>query len=66
MHIDLPAEAEGRDRYENARYLLHHWLDEVVLRTDGEPAFYVYRMGYHDEAGARAADRGRDRRARAQ
>ena len=44
----------GRRRataYENACYLLHHWLDEGVLRTDDEPAFYVYRMGYHDEAG---------------
>ena len=51
VHIDLPAEADGRDRYENACYLLHHWLDVEVLRTDDEPAFYVYRMGYHDEAG---------------
>jgi uncharacterized protein (DUF1015 family) len=51
VHIDLPAEAEDRDRYENACYLLHEWLDEGVLRTDDEPAFYVYRMGYHDEAG---------------
>ena len=51
VHIDLPAEAEDRDRYENARYLLHQWLDDGVLRTDDGPAFYVYRMGYHDEAG---------------
>ena len=51
VHIDLPAEADGRDRYENACYLLHQWLEEGVLRTDDEPAFYVYRMGYHDEAG---------------
>jgi uncharacterized protein (DUF1015 family) len=51
VHIDLPAEADGRDRYENACYLLHRWLDEGVLLTDDEPAFYVYRMGYHDEAG---------------
>jgi uncharacterized protein (DUF1015 family) len=51
VHIDLPAEADGRDRYENACYLLHEWLDEGVLLTDEEPAFYVYRMGYHDEAG---------------
>ena len=33
------------------RYLLHQWLDDGVLRTDDGPAFYVYRMGYHDEAG---------------
>ncbi len=51
VHIDLPAEAAGRDRYENACFLLHQWLDEGILRTDEEPAFYVYRMGYHDEAG---------------
>jgi uncharacterized protein (DUF1015 family) len=51
VHIDLPAEEGGRDRYENACHLLHKWLDEGVLVTDDEPAFYVYRMGYHDEAG---------------
>ena len=51
VHIDLPAEADGRDRYQNACFLLHQWLDEGVLLTDDEPAFYVYRMGYHDEAG---------------
>ena len=51
VHIDLPAEEGGRDRYENACHLLHQWLDEGVLVTDDEPAFYVYRMGYHDEAG---------------
>jgi uncharacterized protein (DUF1015 family) len=51
VHIDLPAEEGGRDRYENACYLLHQWLDDGVLVTDDEPAFYVYRMGYHDEAG---------------
>ncbi len=51
VHIDLPAEADGRDRYENACFLLHHWLEEGVLRFDEEPSFYVYRMGYHDEDG---------------
>ena len=51
VHIDLPAEEGERDRYENACYLLHKWLDDGVLVTDDEPAFYVYRMGYHDEAG---------------
>ncbi len=51
VHIDLPAEADGRDRYENACFLLHQWLEEGVLRFDEEPSFYVYRMGYHDEAG---------------
>ena len=39
VHIDLPAEAAGRDRYENACDLLHQWLDEGILRTDEEPAF---------------------------
>ena len=65
VHIDLPAEANGRDRYENACHLLHHWLDEGVLLADDEPAFDVYRMGYHDEAGHALQTAG-DRRARAE
>ena len=36
-----------------------------VLVPDDEPAFYVYRMGFHDEHGPPPSDRGRDRRARA-
>jgi uncharacterized protein (DUF1015 family) len=51
VHIDLPQDAPGRDRYTAAGCLLDEWLAEHVLAQDDEPAFYVYRMGYHDADG---------------
>ena len=51
VHIDLPRDEPGRDRYTAAGCLLEEWLAEHVLAEDGEPAFYVYRMGYHDADG---------------
>jgi uncharacterized protein (DUF1015 family) len=49
VRIDLPREpGDGRDRYTVAGALLDEWLAGGVLRTDPEPGFYVYRMGYHD------------------
>ena len=51
VRVELPADEEGRDRYEVAASLWETWQGEGVLSTDDEPSFYVYRMGYHDEAG---------------
>ena len=45
VHVDLPSD------YDDAAGLLRRWEDEGVLVTDDEPSFYVYRMGYTDEAG---------------
>ena len=51
VRIDLSEPEAGRDRYDNACHLFHEWLDAGVLVADEEPAFYVYRMGFHDEQG---------------
>ena len=47
--VELP-EADG-DRYAAAAGTLDDWLADGTLVTDEEPSFYVYRMGFHDEAG---------------
>jgi uncharacterized protein (DUF1015 family) len=52
VRIDLPRDAgDGGDRYTVAGALLEEWLAGGVLRTDPEPGFYAYRMGYHDVDG---------------
>jgi uncharacterized protein (DUF1015 family) len=51
VHIDLPRDEPGRERYTAAGCRLDEWLAERVLVQDDEAAFYVYRMGYHDAAG---------------
>jgi uncharacterized protein (DUF1015 family) len=51
VRIDLAREGEGRDRYTTARCLFDEWLTAGILRTDPEPGFYAYRMGYHDADG---------------
>lgn len=51
VRLELPADEGGRNRYEVAAALWQEWRRTGVLRTDDEPSFYVYRMGYHDEAG---------------
>ncbi len=55
--VDLPVadESRGLDRYENAAWIFHSWLDGGVVRPDEVPAFYVYRMTFHDERGHRRA-----------
>lgn len=52
VRVDLPRDAgDGRDRYTVAGALLDEWLAAGILRTDPEPGFYAYRMGYHDADG---------------
>ncbi|HET7719531.1 MAG TPA: DUF1015 domain-containing protein, partial [Acidimicrobiales bacterium] len=52
VRIDLPRDTgDGQDRYTVAGALLDEWLAAGVLRTDPEPGFYAYRMGYHDVDG---------------
>ena len=51
VRIDLAREDGGRDRYTTARCLFDEWLTAGILRTDPEPGFYAYRMGYHDADG---------------
>ena len=51
VHIDLARDEPERDRYTAARCRFDDWLAAQVLVADLEPAFYVYRMGYHDPDG---------------
>jgi uncharacterized protein (DUF1015 family) len=51
VHVDLPVDEEGRDRYQVARSLLAGWRDQGVLVTDDCSTFTVYRMAYLDDAG---------------
>ncbi|MEA2684840.1 MAG: hypothetical protein QOE93_35 [Actinomycetota bacterium] len=51
VFVELGREGADDDRYERAARHLDAWLAEGVLRIDEEPSFYVYRMGWHDEAG---------------
>ena len=48
VHIDLARDENGRDRYTAAGCRFDEWLTDGILRTDPEPGFYAYRMGYHD------------------
>jgi uncharacterized protein (DUF1015 family) len=49
--VDVPVEADGPGRYDAAAATLQRWLDEGVLLTEAEPAYYLYRMTFTDEAG---------------
>ena len=49
VHVDLPV--GGEDRYDQAARRFQSWRDEGVVVEDDEPSFYVYRMGFRDEAG---------------
>lgn len=51
VRLELPAEEDGQDRYATAAALWQLWRDERVLVPDDAPAFYAYRMGFHDEDG---------------
>ncbi|MGD9702629.1 MAG: DUF1015 family protein [Acidimicrobiia bacterium] len=51
VHIDLPLEANGVDRYEAAAALLVSWLDDGTLIVDELPSFTLYRMEFVDDSG---------------
>jgi len=53
VHIDVPVESDGPDRYAAAGALMQRWRDDGVLITDDVPAFYRYTMDFTDEAGER-------------
>ena len=53
VHVDLPRPEDGLDRYTAAGCRFDEWLATGILRTDLEPSFYAYSMGYHDPAGHR-------------
>ncbi len=51
VHIDLPVETDGVDRYTVAAELLNRWQADHVLERDTAPAFYGYRMSFVDPTG---------------
>lgn len=51
VHIDVPRETDGPDRYETAAATLTAWIDQGILIRDSEPSFTVYRMSFTDAAG---------------
>ncbi|MGH9281682.1 MAG: DUF1015 domain-containing protein, partial [Acidimicrobiales bacterium] len=51
VRLELPAAEGGADPYQVAAGLWEEWQAEGVLQADEEDSFYVYRMGYRDEAG---------------
>lgn len=51
VHIDVPRERDGDDRYEAAADLLRRWIADGVLVRDDEPSFTLYRMSFVDSAG---------------
>jgi uncharacterized protein (DUF1015 family) len=52
VHVDVPLESDGPDRYERAAARFRQWRDEGVLVADTEPAYYRYAMAFTDEAGS--------------
>ena len=51
VHIDLPVDENGKDRYDVARHRLSDWQADGVLVGDTGPTFTIYRMSYVDDAG---------------
>jgi len=52
VRLELPQPRGGRDRYAAAAELLRSWRGpDGPLVPDDEASFYVYRMGFHDDAG---------------
>jgi uncharacterized protein (DUF1015 family) len=51
VRVELPRDADQRDRYQVARDLLAEWRAEQILVEDPAPALYGYRMTFTDEAG---------------
>jgi uncharacterized protein (DUF1015 family) len=51
VHVDVPREEDGPDRYAHAAKLFGQWQDDGVLVADAEPAFYLYRVSFTDQPG---------------
>ena len=51
VHVDVPREADGPARYDDAAALLRRWLSEGTMARDGQPSFTLYRMAFTDSQG---------------
>ncbi|MGH9126569.1 MAG: DUF1015 family protein [Acidimicrobiales bacterium] len=53
VRIELPDPESDLDPYQAASHRVAAWRAEGLLRSDSEPRFYGYRMGYDDGSGRR-------------
>lgn len=51
VHVELPVAEDGGDPYASAAARWSQWRETGVVADDPGPGFYVYRMGFRDEAG---------------
>lgn len=51
VHVDVPRERDGADRYERAAARFASWRETGVLVDDPAPSFTIYRMSFTDETG---------------
>ncbi len=54
VRLELPVDSdaeEGEDRYQAAARLLRRWSEIGMVVHDDPASFYLYRMGYQDQAG---------------
>jgi uncharacterized protein (DUF1015 family) len=51
VHVDVPVEADGPDRYRRAGAILASWRTDGTLATDDRPSFTIYRMHFTDHIG---------------
>jgi uncharacterized protein (DUF1015 family) len=52
VHVDIPRERDGPDRYERAADRLRAWIEAGVMIGDETPSLTLYRMRFTDSAGA--------------
>lgn len=51
VHVDVPLESDGPNRYHAAAELLATWVADGVMVADPAPSFTLYRMSFTDAAG---------------
>jgi uncharacterized protein (DUF1015 family) len=51
VHIDVPRQRDGADRYAKAGALYRQWLADDVLHREDEPSFTLYRISFTDGSG---------------
>ncbi|MEO6571019.1 MAG: DUF1015 domain-containing protein [Ilumatobacteraceae bacterium] len=51
VHVDVPRERDGDDRYRMAGDLLRRWVADGVMERDDRSSFTLYRMSFVDVVG---------------